>query len=195
MTATPMECNSKSLEAMTKQALRRHIRQLKQTYTSEQLATQSVEIIERLEAHPLFRAASTVLLYHSLPDEVDTHGLINKYAAVKTVLLPTVVGDHLQLHQYHPTTGTHIGSFGIVESEGALVNDYTSIDLAIVPGMAFDKQGHRLGRGRGYYDRLLPELRCPILGLCFDFQLIDRLPTEPHDRAVNAVITNRQALY
>lgn len=133
----------------------------------------------------------TILLYHSLPDEVCTHQLIRDLAAVgKTVLLPTVVGEELQLHQY--TGDTHLGtsaSFGIQESQGPLFTDHPLIDLAIIPGMAFTPQGDRLGRGKGYYDRLLPHLTCPLIGIAFPFQLLPTIPTEPHDIRMTEVLT------
>ena len=133
----------------------------------------------------------TLLLYHSLPDEVCTHDLIRTlHAEGHTILLPTVQGDDLTLHVYlgdrSLATGT---SFGIQESLGPLYTDYTSIQLALIPGMAFTPQGARLGRGRGYYDRLLPRLSCHLIGLAFPFQILPHIPTEPHDILMTEVIT------
>lgn len=106
------------------------------------------------------------------------------------MLLPTVTGNDLTLHRYEGDTSLATGtSFGILESIGSLFTDYASIDLAIIPGMAFTPQGDRLGRGRGYYDRLLPRLSCPLVGLAFPFQILDTIPCEPHDIRMNQVIT------
>ena len=81
------------------------------------------------------------------------------------------------------------GAFGIMEPVGQLVTDYDHIDLAVVPGMAFDACGHRLGRGKGYYDRLLPRLsHCYKIGICFDFQKVPSVPTEPTDIAMDEVL-------
>ena len=109
----------------------------------------------------------TILLYHSLPDEVNTHDLIRiLYAQGYTILLPTVVGCNLTLHVYEGEDTMNIGlAYGIQESLGKLFTEYSHIDLAIIPGMAFTQQGDRLGRGKGYYDRLLPQLTCPLIGL------------------------------
>ena len=133
----------------------------------------------------------TILLYHSLPDEVSTHDLIRiLFAAGKTILLPTVTGDTLTLHRYEGETSLTIGtSFGIQESQGPLFNAYTQIDLAIIPGMAFTLQGDRLGRGKGYYDRLLPHLTCPLIAIAFPFQILPSIPTEPHDIRMTEVLT------
>jgi len=171
-----------------KKALRQYVRSLKASFSPEQLKDMSGEIISRLLVHPRFVEAKTVLLYHSLPDEVSTHALLLEACKSKTVLLPTVVGDELELHVFTPQANTHRGSFDIIESEGPLFTDYPSIDLAIIPGMAFDKDGNRLGRGKGYYDRLLPHLSCPLIGLCFPFQYLESIPTEEHDRRVDEVI-------
>lgn len=174
---------------MTKAELRKQIRSLKQQYTAEELKTMSQHAIQCMEAHPTFISAQTVLLYHSLADEVDTTHLILQYANKKTILLPTAVGDELELHIFDAESEIKTGVFGIIESEGQLFNDYSQIDLAIIPGMAFDKGGNRLGRGKGYYDRLLPQLHCPKIGLCFSFQLLDSIPCEKHDIPMDEIIT------
>ena len=64
------------------------------------------------------------------------------------------------------------------------------IDLAVIPGMAFDRDGHRLGRGKGFYDKLLPGIKCRKIGLCFSFQLADSVPIEPHDIVMDMVLTD-----
>ena len=174
---------------MTKAELRKQIRLLKQQHTAEELMTMSRHAIQRMEAHPSFLSAQTILLYHSLPDEVDTTDLITQYADKKTLLLPTVVGNDLELHIFNTKSGTKTGAFGIIESEGTLFTDYSQIDLAIIPGIAFDKNGNRLGRGKGYYDRLLPLLHCPKIGLCFSFQFLDSIPCEKHDIPMDEIIT------
>lgn len=168
--------------------IRRYIRSRKAEFTPEELKEQSAAIIRRLVADSRFAEARTVLLYHSLPDEVCTHELIAEAAKTKTVLLPTVVGDELELHVYTPSTTTHTGAFDICESDGPLFTDYANIDLAVIPGMAFDQKGNRLGRGKGYYDRLLAKLDCPLIGICFPFQYLEKIPVEEHDRRVEEVV-------
>lgn len=145
-------------------------------------------LLERMKKEDGIR---TILLYHSMPDEVCTHQLLKDLHAMgKTVLLPTVQGEDLTLHVYEGdaqlSTGT---SFGIQESMGPLFTDDSHIDLAIIPGMAFTLQGDRLGRGKGYYDRLLPRLTCPLIGIAFPFQILPNIPTEPHDIRMTEVLT------
>lgn len=134
---------------------------------------------------------NVVLLYHSLPDEVNTHSLIRDlHDNGKKVILPTVIGDDLELHEYVDDESFVLSSsFNIQESNGPLFTDYSSIDLAIIPGMAFTPDGVRLGRGKGYYDRLLPKISCPFWGLAFPFQIVNYIPAETHDVRMSDVLT------
>ncbi|MBO4430404.1 MAG: 5-formyltetrahydrofolate cyclo-ligase [Bacteroidaceae bacterium] len=177
---------------MTKKELRELIRQRKRQHTTEQLQSYSQSIkCNLLERIVKEESCHTILLYHSLPDEVGTHDLIHTlYAQGYTVLLPSVVGTDLTLHVYEGEQAMNRkSSFGIQESLGTLFTDYAHIDLAIIPGMAFTPQGDRLGRGKGYYDRLLPQLHCPLIGLAFPFQILPNIPTEPHDIQMTEVIS------
>lgn len=134
-------------------------------------------------------AAHTVLLYHSLPDEVDTHDFIRRWAGQKRILLPVVKGEDLELRPYTGDNCLAEGAFHIDEPTGPAFTDYVAIDLAIIPGVAFDRQGNRLGRGKGYYDRLLPRLENTYkIGLCFPCQLVDRIPAEAHDVKMDEVL-------
>ena len=150
----------------------------------------SAEILAALEAHPAFRTASTILLYHSLPDEVDTHSFIRKWSAKKQILLPVVTGDDLELRVYTGPGDLATGAYGIEEPTGALFTDYDAIDFIVVPGVAFDRNGNRLGRGKGYYDRLLPRIPSAYkAGICFPFQIVEEVPAEMFDIRMDKVIT------
>lgn len=174
---------------MTKGELRKHIKQLKKQHQGAE-ATDSQLIMQALEADIHFQNAQTVLLYHSLGDEVNTHAFIDKWCSQKLVLLPKVVGDDLELHIYRNADELAIGSFGIAEPTGGLFTDYDKIDFVAVPGMAFDKSGNRLGRGKGYYDRLLPKLTSAYkVGVCFPYQIVDDVPVEPTDITMDGIIT------
>lgn len=147
-------------------------------------------MLARLEAHPAFGQAQTVLLYHSLKDEVQTHAFIEKWSKRKKIILPVVAGDVLELRLYTCPGDLCTGSYGIAEPTGPLFTDYAAIDLAVIPGVAFDREGHRLGRGKGYYDKLLPLLPSTLkAGLCFPFQLLEEIPAESFDICMDVVIT------
>ena len=191
-----IEGKDRETGALSKKSLRQHIRQRKARHTDEELVALSQPIVEAVLADPRFQEAQTVLLYHSLPDEVDTGRLLAELALAsadfsgKTILLPRVTGEtDMELRVYTGPYDMTRGAFGIMEPSGALFTDYSQITLAIVPGMAFDCCGHRLGRGKGYYDRFLPLLpQAYKIGVCFPFQLVDSVPTVPTDVVMDEVV-------
>ena len=128
------------------------------------------------------------MLYSSLPDEVFTHDFLGKWRNEKKIILPTVVGDDIIPVELSKDTEFAIGDFNILEPQN---NEYTGdYDLIIVPGVAFDRNGNRIGRGKGYYDRFLcKHLDINRIGICFDFQLVDEVPTEDNDIKMNEVIS------
>ena len=119
-----------------------------------------------------------------------THDVSSLYGEGKTVVLPVVTGEgEMELRVYHGADSLRRGAFDILEPVGERFTDYESIDLAVIPGMAFDDSGHRLGRGKGYYDRFLVNLpHCYKIGMCFDFQRVEHVPCESTDIAVDEVI-------
>ena len=175
----------------SKSALRKHIREMKRQFTNEELEELSLPVMSRLLAHPAVTEAKTILMYYSLPDEVCTHDTVNRLVqADKTVLLPRVTGDtDMELRIYTAPTDLAAGHYGIMEPTGEVYTDYGRIDVAVVPGMAFDAQGHRLGRGKGYYDRFLPKAaKAYKIGVCFGFQKQETIPTDDNDVTMDCVI-------
>lgn len=176
----------------SKQEIRDEVKRLKAQMTEDEKALESAEILSRLELHPAFVAASAVLLYHSLPDEVQTHGFIDKWAERgKKILLPVVVGNDLEVRQYVGKKKLAVGDFNILEPQGSNFTSFEEIGLVVIPGVAFDDEGHRVGRGKGYYDRLLASLSCfrlYKLGICFSFQRFQSLPFELHDVLMDEVL-------
>ena len=104
-------------------------------------------------------------------------------------------GDDLVLRPYAGPDSLHKGAYDIWEpSVDTSATDAPRPDLIIVPGIAFDRQLNRLGRGRGYYDRLLSDLTLPCIGLAFAFQLFDHIPVDAHDRRMTAVVTDTEVI-
>lgn len=172
-----------------KKELRKQIALLKAQHQTS-ATHQSAEILAALETHPAFRAANTVLLYHSLKDEVDTHAFIRKWSHAKQILLPVVAGDDLELRLYTGPEDLAPGAYGIEEPTGEPFTRYESIDFVLIPGVAFDRNGNRLGRGKGYYDRLLPRIPSAYkAGICFPYQLVEEVPAEPFDVRMDEIIT------
>lgn len=140
----------------------------------------------------MFQSAHTILLYHSLTDEVHTHDFIEKWSKSKRIVLPVVIENELELRSYSSSGDLSIGAYGILEPTGTSFYDYDAIDLAIIPGVAFDASGCRLGRGKGYYDRLLPKLIAHKIGICFPFQLVNEVPAEEFDIRMDEIIANKK---
>ncbi|NPD92678.1 5-formyltetrahydrofolate cyclo-ligase [Xylanibacter muris] len=177
----------------SKRELRNHIRNIKRQFTKQQLEELSLEIINRIKTNPQFNKARTILLYCSLPDEVETHELIDFACKEgKQILLPKVIGNTImEIRKYTGRKDMIAGAYKIMEPTGDIFTDYDSIELAIIPGMAFDTQGNRLGRGKGYYDRFLEKIPGTYkIGLCFHFQILDNIPTEHTDIKMNEVLTD-----
>lgn len=178
----------------TKADIRRVVKAARQAMTPDERAAASRRIATRLLSRSDLAAAQTVLLYAALPDEPDTLELVSRFAAQGSrVLLPTVVGDDLWLRVYTTPQESVVGAFGITEPTGPRFTDFAAIDWVLVPGVAFSPGGQRLGRGRGYYDRLLchPDFAgVKKVGCAFSYQLFPALPTEPHDILMDDVVTD-----
>jgi 5-formyltetrahydrofolate cyclo-ligase len=189
-----------------KERLRRELLAERRGLPAEEHARVSGAISDTLAGLPELQHPRTVLLYVAQPDEVD----LATFAAARSMagsrlVLPRVAGSELEL-RVRPTTregisdaratlvqGLVAGTFGILEPpEGWAVIAASEVDLAIVPGVAFSPEGARLGRGGGFYDRLLARLRpdCLVVGVCGEPCLIPAVPQETHDRPVDLVITD-----
>ncbi len=174
---------------MDKDGLRKEIAGRKKLYTTEQLNTWSELIRKKIENLEIFRSARTVLLYHSLPGEVQTQPMLSGWQNQKTCLLPQVVENNLLLRKYNGEESLRKGTLNILEPTGELFDTWKDIDLVLVPGLAFDRRGNRLGRGKGYYDRFLCQVSAPTIGICFDFQIEKNIPINEFDVPVQRVIT------
>ena len=175
---------------MHKDDLRRQIRQLKRQFTPQQLEELSLPIVARLRQR--LNDVQTIAAYYPLSDEVDIRPLLDEWIAEgKTIFLPKVTDDDtMELCRYTGRDDMQEGAFHIMEpadvsKEPSLCN----IDVILVPGVAFDAAGHRLGRGRGYYDRFLAaHLGMHKIGVCFDFQKVSEVPVDVNDITVDALI-------
>ena len=173
---------------MTKQEIRRLMRQLKSALCDEQKKGLSQEVFAKIEDCEAFKSARNVMLYHSLPDELPTHNVVVRWALCKNVYLPRCNGDELDVVKFEPQS-MQSGSFSIIEPQGEPV-DKNLMDLIIVPAVAFDDKGGRVGRGKGYYDKLLPLLPHSYnIGICYRFQAREEIPCEPFDRRMEEVWT------
>lgn len=177
-----------------KQQLRQQVKQLKQTISSEQRVALSQNICSAIEKLPGFETVLRILLYHALPDEVDTGLMLSRWSKKKQLYLPIVNGDNLIVSPYDPRFLKQ-GAFGIWEPGNTRETDPGSIDWIIVPGVAFDKKLNRLGRGKGYYDKLLAQSSATKIGICYELQLFDEIPAGPHDIKMDFIITENNIIH
>lgn len=178
---------------MNKNEIRRKVRARKQLLDECERLSAAKNVFDRLEQLAAFAVSDSILMYHSLPDELSTHDFIDKWTSRKHFFLPRVNGVDLEILPYERTR-MHSGAFHIEEPDGDDVSDATEMEMIVVPAVAYDRNGNRVGRGKGYYDRLLSRTKALKVGVAYDFQLVDYIETDPHDIPVDIVITE-SAIY
>ncbi|HAQ64857.1 MAG TPA: 5-formyltetrahydrofolate cyclo-ligase [Bacteroidales bacterium] len=172
-----------------KKELRKTIRQLKQILTPEASETESKTVFNLVESLDEFKAAKCIMVYWAMKDELPTRKFIEKWFHKKQIILPSVDGNKLRLKEFKGTDTLHQGDlYAIPEPIGPDFETPETIDLIIVPGVAFDPNNNRMGRGKAYYDELLSHLKCFRIGVGFRCQLIDEVPTDVHDIKMNIVV-------
>ncbi|MEW5997032.1 MAG: 5-formyltetrahydrofolate cyclo-ligase [Candidatus Micrarchaeota archaeon] len=179
-----------------KNMLRKRMLQLRKNMPEEEKHEMSRRIAERLLDLEEFHSAHVVALYLSKKDEVDTWGVVEEAAHAEEVLLPIVKEGKLRFVYYEKNGEMKRGPYGIMEPVGEEFGG-KGIDLMVVPLVAVDGRGNRLGMGKGYYDRYLrgegPKPKV-LVGLCFDFQVVGEVPAERHDVPINIIITNKETI-
>jgi 5-formyltetrahydrofolate cyclo-ligase len=180
--------------SQNKSTLRQQIRARVKSLTLEQRVAASARACALLEQQPVWQRAQLIFFYAPLPEELDIWPLLHDgLAAGKTIALP----------RFDPATGRYVacqitdtakdlsgGQFGIREPAGhCIAVPSNRLDLILVPGVAFDGHGRRLGRGKGFYDQLLESVRGTTCGVAFDEQIVETVPVEPHDVYLNCILT------
>lgn len=170
---------------MSKAELRKEIRRRFSETTAEERLSWSEEVCNDLFDNEALVDASTVMAFYPLPDEVNILPLLDELVEIGVrVLLPEVVSDtEMVLRSYSPEATMLDGGFGTKVSDTTVFTDYEQIDTILVPGVAFDNEGHRLGRGKGYYDRFLAQIpeSAVKVAVCFPYQIVEQVPAEEHD--------------
>jgi 5-formyltetrahydrofolate cyclo-ligase len=177
-----------------KRALRRQVSAALKRMGLGERGAASAQARCRLAAQALWQTAQWVLFFAPLPEELDVWPLLTEALSVgKKVALPRFVAerDSYEIRQVlDPEVDLRMGHFGIREPHGRCANvSSRRLDLMLVPGVAFDLRGHRLGRGKGYYDQLLRTLHGVKCGVAFDQQIVDEVPVESHDVRLDCVLT------
>ena len=175
---------------MDKKALRAEIKAKKRAMTEAQIEETSRLLARQLFDHPAYRNAKSIFGYLSYNQEVRTWPILERAIADgKRVAVPKVYGDEMKFIYLEDLTQVEKGYSGIPEpiADGPVAQDKTA--LVLMPGLAFDPQGHRIGYGGGFYDKFLSrEPEHPTLALCYEFQMVEKLETEQFDIPVDEVI-------
>ena len=174
--------------------LRAIVEQQRRMLTPEDVAEQSALIIAQLERMSSFQKAKTVLLYYPIHNEVDLRPLLTKYAGQKTFLFPVTHRYSMEVRPYDGEDMMRKGRLGVPEPQTATYHG--TIDLILVPGVVFDHNKHRIGRGGGYYDKFLSKhIRAKKIGVCYAFQLKKHtIPHRLHDQKMDRVVTPQQTI-
>ena len=175
---------------MDKKALRQQIRQRKRAMTEEEIRSASEKLGVLLAEDPLYRQAKTLYGYLPYNQEVRTVPMLQRALDEgKRVAVPKCYGDEMRFIYLEDLSQVEKGYCGIPEpvADGPVADDPTA--LVLMPGLAFDPQGRRIGYGGGFYDKFLAlEPGHPTLALCYAFQMVDEIPTEEFDVPVDRVL-------
>ncbi|MGB0429019.1 MAG: 5-formyltetrahydrofolate cyclo-ligase [Bacteroidia bacterium] len=173
-----------------KRELRAKMAQTAKLLSPDYFAQKDQLLLDKLGQHELVKRANCILSYWSMPKEAATQQLNQNWIATKQVLLPVINGAELMLKNFEGKSKmVQEPKYGIWEPNGIQFTAYDKIDLVIVPGVAFTKSGLRCGHGKGYYDKLLPKLKNAYkLGIAYDFQKVQQLPTNQFDITLNQVL-------
>ena len=175
-----------------KNGLRQMVRARLENISPAVRVVESVDLCARLE--PQLRSAHAILFFAPLVDELDVWPLLEKCVAAKKICALPAFNPATQTYTarivFNPIADIAVGKFGVREPLASCpelaLNEF---DLVLVPGVAFDLSGNRLGRGRGFYDRILAAASGVKCGVAYDFQLQEKIPTEPHDAKLNFIFT------
>lgn len=181
---------------MRKSEIRKQIATQRPDFQSSE--EMSAAVVKKFQPLELFQQAKAVGAYMPLPDEVDVSPLFqcleSNCVAAHIFYIPAFdeeIGGY-RMAKYTPELKK--GKFGIPEPEYPVWAGADELDLILVPGVAFDRAGNRLGRGGGFYDRLLPQYNAVRVGICFDFQCLEEIPVEPHDCLIDFLVTESKIL-
>lgn len=173
-----------------KQPLRDEIRSRLKAMSPQLRANLSGELCVRIRRMPEYISSTHVLLYSFIQAEPDLLPLLSDMERGKQFYFPKVEGEALTVHRYNTAADLRKGAFGIMEPYNVPIPSLEVINLVLVPALGFDETMNRLGRGKGYYDRLLISMPdCLKVGVCFDQQMIAKIPCESFDVRMNAVVT------
>jgi len=184
-----------------KHTLKQEIIEKRKSLTKEEIKEKSSKIKDNFYSLNEFKNSKNLMMYVSFNKEVDTQDLIKELLdKEKNVIVPFVQKNNpiLQLSELKSFNELEPKTLGILEPKDEFVREFDieNVDLVIVPGLVFDQNGHRIGYGYGYYDKVLKKLKnnAKKIGFAFEFQLVEKIPEERHDVPVDILITEKRVL-
>ncbi|MEN8255570.1 MAG: 5-formyltetrahydrofolate cyclo-ligase [Verrucomicrobiota bacterium] len=186
---------SKAMES--KQDIRKQIKAKRKALDVQWLEAASIRVVGNLLSLEVFRSSETVALYMAIAGEVNLDPLFPKCRELgKRTCIPVFNAEKklYEMTEIMPETECSTGHYGIREPLSPALFPMRKIDLVVVPGVAFDRKGNRLGRGGGYYDRLLEGFSGASVAVAFDFQVLPQIPLEPHDKPVDVLVSETEIM-
>ena len=178
---------------MTREEIRSEVRKKRRAVSGISVAEMSLRICEKIIALPEYLRARRILCYATLPEEVQTRGILWAiHHSGRELYMPVWRPDGgMDAVRVTEETAMEPDRMGIDTPVSGETLPPEKLDLVLVPGVAFDQSGNRLGFGKGYFDRFLAKCRCPAVGLAYELQLVDAIEARPHDVPMNRIVTER----
>ena len=177
-----------------KKAFRKDILHKRKQLSQEKIKEKSKKIGKNLFDLDVFNKENNVMFFVSFGKEVYTHDMIEKCFEERVVIVPKAFGDYLLPCKINSLGELRTFNFGIKEPIDEDVFPLGEIDVIVVPGLAFNEKGERIGYGKGFYDRFLSKCNAIKVGLCFEEFIVDKIPTQDHDIKVDFIITEDRVI-
>lgn len=175
-----------------KNQLKELVLEKRNSLPKDEILEKNEKIKDNLFGLEQYKKSKTIMFFVSFNSEVDTHDMIKEALKNKTVVVPKVIHQEIEPSVIIDFDNLMPAKFGILEPIELMKIAYKNIDLVLVPGIVFDREGHRIGYGFGYYDKFLAKVPKAVkIGLAFDFQVVDKIPKEMHDVPVDLIVTDK----
>lgn len=175
---------------MTKQALRKDYLRIRSSLHLQEISEKSDKISKKLLTLPILKTAKTISAYLPINNEVETKPIIDFLTSEgKSVYVAQFANNEYRFSEFKTWNDLEEGPLGILQPKTQNTISADSIDVAILPGVAFDQRGVRLGYGKGVFDQLLEGSNAYLVGLAYYFQIVEMLPREKHDLVMDLVVT------
>jgi 5-formyltetrahydrofolate cyclo-ligase len=175
---------------LSKPDLRKVILEKRNKLTPDDVKTRSDIIVDKLRADFDYTSAKRIMFYASKGNEVNTHNLIKEAFKNKIVAVPKVNGEKLLVCEIMGFKELKPRNFSVLEPNSCKPLKPEELDLVIVPGVVFDKNCHRIGYGKGFYDGLLKSVKCKKIGLAYNFQIVEKIKTDEWDERLDKIISD-----